>query len=60
METYHELLTHNQRGHGVDEEALCIRISPPAGHREGSPDEISRKRKLAAEEKCFRGRPDFF
>ena len=29
--------------------------SPPAGHREGSPDEISRNRKLAAAEKCFRG-----
>ncbi len=34
--------------------------SPPAGHREGSPDEISRKRKLAAAEKYFRGSPDFF
>ena len=34
--------------------------SPPAGHREGSPDEISRKRKLAAAEKWFRGRPYFF
>ena len=34
--------------------------SPPAGHREGSPDEISWKRKLAAAEKCFRGCPDFF
>ena len=33
--------------------------SPPAGRREGSPDEISRKRKLAAAEKYFRGSPDF-
>ena len=30
---YGELLTHHQRGNGVDEEALCIRIPPPAGHQ---------------------------
>ena len=29
---YGELLTHHRRVHGVDEEALCIRIPPPAGH----------------------------
>ena len=34
--------------------------SPPAGCWEESPDEISRKRKLAASEKYFRGSPDFF
>ena len=30
---YGELLTHHRRGHGVDEEALRIRIPPPAGHQ---------------------------
>ena len=34
--------------------------SPPTWHQEGSPDEISRKRKLAAAEKRFRGCPHFF
>lgn len=28
-----ELITHHRRGHGVDEEALCIRIPPPARHQ---------------------------
>ena len=30
---YGELLTHHRRGHGVDEEALRVRIPPPAGHQ---------------------------
>ena len=30
---YGELLTHHRRGNGVDEEALRIRIPPPAGHQ---------------------------
>ena len=29
---YGELLTHHRRGNGVDEEALHIRIPPPAVH----------------------------
>ena len=32
-QVYGELLTHHQRGHGVDEEALRIRIPPPTGHQ---------------------------
>ncbi len=32
-QVYGELLTHHRRGHGVDEEALRIRIPPPAGHQ---------------------------
>ena len=44
------------RGDDDDEEALQLQ-SPL---RKGSPDEISRKRKLAAAEKYFRGSPDFF
>ena len=32
-QVYGELLTHHQRGRGVDEEALRIRIPPPAGHQ---------------------------
>ena len=32
-QVYGELLTHHRRGHGVDEEALRIRIPPPTGHQ---------------------------
>ena len=28
-----ELLMHHQRGNGVDEEVLRVRIPPPAGHQ---------------------------
>ena len=32
-QVYGELLTHHQRVHGVDEEALRVRIPPPVGHQ---------------------------
>ena len=30
---YGQLLTHHRRGHGVDEEALLVRIPSPTGHQ---------------------------
>ena len=48
---YGELITHHERGHGVDEEALRIRIPPSGRAPERAPDGILRRQKLAAAEK---------
>ena len=51
-----KLLTHHQRGYGVDVEALRDRI--PLRQITGKgPDGISRVQKVAAVERWFRGSP---
>ena len=54
-----KLLTHHQRGYGVDVEALRDRI-PPADRQKRSLDGISRVENVAAVEKLFRGSPGCF
>ena len=55
-----KLLTHYQRGYGVDVEALHGRFPPPAECRRRLQDGISRIHKVAAVEIGFRGTPGCF
>ena len=55
-----KLLTHHQRGYGVDVEALRDRFPLPTEHRKRPQDGISRVQKVAAVEIGFCGAPGCF